>query len=94
MTVGDFSLVTISLLFLMLTSANILGSVLGLQNIYYSFGKQNIFSKIMLSALIINVIGSVFLGHYIGMLGIGLSTAMATVYVAIQIRRFIGVINA
>lgn len=92
-TIGELSLITAFMLGLMLIAANLLGGVLGLQNIYYTFGKQDVFSRIMLSALIVNILGSIFLVKFIGMFGIGLSTAIVTVYVAFQMRRSIGVVN-
>lgn len=89
--IGYLSMLTALMLALMLFAANLLGGVLGLQNIYYSFGYQDVFSKIMLSALVLNIICSVILAYYIGMFGIGLSTAIVTGYVAFQMRLKIGI---
>jgi len=92
-TIGELSVLTALMLALMLVAANLLGGVLGLQNIYYTCGKQDVFSKIMFSALFLNIFGSVVLVYFIGMFGIGLSTAVVTGYVAFQMRRKIGVVN-
>lgn len=93
-TVGDSAVQTFAMLFFMLLSATVLGSVLGLQNIYYSFGKQKLFSGIMLSALLLNIFCSIVLGHFFGMLGVGVATALVTFYVSVEIKRFVGVLNA
>jgi O-antigen/teichoic acid export membrane protein len=93
-TVGDTAVQTFVMLFFMLLSANVLGSVLGLQNVYYSFGKQKLFAGIMLSALLLNILSSIILGHFFGMLGVGISTALATCYVSVGIKRFTGALNA